>query len=133
MNKLTLFPLFLNFVMFFFFLLFGEPTRISLGWIGPVEVYFWIDKNFAIGAFVAIIVAIILMGLNVFSSGFSDRSIQLTLELTAYTGTWALMSIFTLPQLNLIPFLGPIIWSLLTVSYAVGAFMDLSMEGLENA
>ena len=132
MNKLTLFPLFFNFVIFIIFLLFGTPTKIIIGWIGPIEISFWIDQNFAIGAFIGIIIAMIGMGFGALGIGFSDQSIKLTLEITAFTAIWAMMSTFTLPTFNYIPFVGSIIWSILTISYASGVFLDIATEGREG-
>jgi len=133
MNKLVIFPLFFNFIVFFYYLLFGEGMRVSIGWILTFEIWFWVDKNFAIWILVAIITLIIIMGLNVMSSGFSTESQKITLELVGYVAFWALTSIFTLPVMNSIPYFGWILWSLFTVSYTVGVFLDISQEGMEGA
>lgn len=133
MNRLTLFPLFFNFIMFLFFLLFGEPTKVIVGWIGPIEISFWIDQNFAIGAFIGIIIAMIVMGFGALGVGFSDQSVKLTLEITAFTALWVMMSTFTLPTFNYVPYVGAIIWTILTVSYASGVFLDIATEGREGA
>jgi len=107
---------------------------VNVGWIGPIEIGFWVDRNFAIAAFIGIIIAMIIMGWTTMSTGFSDNSIKLTLEITAFTAIWAMMSVFTLPTFNSIPYgMGGIIWSVLTVSYGAGVFLDIATEGGEGA
>lgn len=133
MNKLTMFPLFFNFIVFFMYLIFGEPMRVSIGWILTFEIWFWVDKTFAVWVLVAIITLVIIMGINILNSGFSTESQKLTMELVGYVAFWALTSIFTLPVMNLVPFFGWILWSVFTVSYTAGVFLDISQEGMESA
>jgi hypothetical protein len=132
MNKLTIFPLFFNFIVFFFFIIFGEKQWVSIGNIAGIDVGFWVDSTFAIYAFVGLLTAIVFLGLHIIGNGFSDRSLQLVLELVSFVAVWALTSLFTFSIFNSIPIFGWIIWALLTISYAVGVFLDISLEGDEN-
>lgn len=95
--------------------------------------FFWVDQNFAIGAFIGIVIAMIVMGYAIMGTGFSDISVKLTLEITAFSAIWVMMSAFTLPTFNYIPYVGAIIWTVLTVSYGAGVFMDIATEGREGA
>ena len=133
MNKLTIFPLFFNVIIFMFQVIFGEGTWVSIGNIAGIDVGFWVDKWFSLGAFIGILTAIIFLGFGILNSGFSDRSIQITLELVGYVATWGLTSLFTFPIFTSIEYFGLIIYWVLTISFGIGVFLDISQEGNENA
>lgn len=131
MNKLTVFSLFFSFILFIFYILYGEPYWVQIVEILGINVGFTVDKNFSIYVFGFTVIIIALLGHNVI--GFSDRSIDLFLEIVAYVGIWVLMSFYTLPALNSLWKFGSILYSVLTICYGVGCFLDIAQSGDENA
>jgi hypothetical protein len=81
--------------------------------------------------FIIVIIAIIgaFMGIQIFGSGMSSRSIHLLTTAVIYVGIWGLFSMMAMDLLIDIPYFGAVIWFALTFLYAFGVIRKFTESG----
>ena len=130
MKALIYLSLTLNFILFFFGIVVGySMTDISVsGYAGNISIS--TDLNNWVIILLAIGFVLALVGLKVMGSGLSDSSVKIIITATIYIVLWAILSVYSLNLLILIPMgIGNLLYSFLTVLYAVGCFMQLKNSG----
>lgn len=69
---------------------------------------------------VAAITIAIVAGISVFGSGLSELSQELTMKLAVYGGLWAIFSVIAYDILETLPTYGALLWTGMTIMYAIG-------------
>jgi len=82
------------------------------------------DEMLWVGLFISFIGLVLLLGVRVLGIGVSEVSVLLTFKLFGFMTLWILMSIAARDIITAIPVLGPTVWGILTLVYAVGVFMQ---------
>jgi len=130
MKALIYLSLTINFVLFFFGIIAGySMSAVSVsGYAGSVNIS--TDLNNWVIVLLAIGFVLALVGLKVMGSGLSDSSVKIIITATIYIVLWAILSVYSLNLLVLLPMgIGNLLYSFLTVLYAIGCFMQLKNGG----
>jgi len=105
-----------------------ENLAVELTELDPIS--FSLDP--LLGAIVlvsAVAVAVMLLGLRILGSGLSDDSIRILCVALSYIGIWMFLSVLAMPLLLSIELFGTLIYTALTIGYAIGVVEKMSGVG----
>lgn len=126
MKELVYPPLIINIIFFICGLILGiSPRSITVS--NPRGYVYVITYSVLIFSLISIvIVAAGIIGVQVFGSGLSDTSVQMIVRCIIFFTAWSIFSTTSFVLLTSIPLLGAIIYTILTIMYSAGVFLQLA-------
>lgn len=83
-------------------------------------------------AIVTCVIALVsVVGFQLFGSGESETSISVIVIFGGLMAFWSILSLGGLPLLTLVPYLGSLLYVILTLVYSIGCFKAISSGGSE--
>jgi len=132
MKEFIIPPLMINFIFFIMAIILGaNPGQVTLSM--PGGYVFQINYALLLAGVIGISIAIALSSIQVLGSGLGDAGVRIIKRCVVYFGIWALLSSYSYSFLGLLPTFGIIIYTVLTIMYAIGVFIgvgdDSSISG----
>ena len=104
----------------------GTSTDYDISNIGAT---FYIDEFAgAVVIIIAIMIIAIIVGLNIFGSGLSDRSVKILTTGLAYYGIWTIFSILSYDLIISIEVIGVLLYITLTIVFTIGLVQKFTSD-----
>lgn len=108
----------------------GNVNQSSTSYdISDIGATFYIDEFAgALVIIIAIMIIAVIIGLNIFGSGLSDRSVKIVSTGLTYYGIWTIFSILSYPLIVSIETVGVLIYICLTIIFTIGLVQKFTTD-----
>lgn len=126
MKALVQFCLLVNGLFFIFgvIIISQSYSNVTIVNVNGTNVELKFNLNNIIPSIIAFVIAIAMIGINVFGSGLQDTSVSIITTVLKYLFLWVVISIFSSEMFQIIPAIGDFLYLGFTLMYGVGVLMQ---------